>query len=161
LRSDRDLDPFLRYYLLLRTLEYARASDAFLEAELEKPVADLRDSKISLATKWMDPDDRDIARVRRAAGDKVAALGDLKAPWRRAKDLEKRLSARLFEAVTPVGWLFLDEERKWRFESGWTPREESSLWVAAGGEKGAQWVRIGETHPKAGFSLLNEPARAF
>jgi len=161
LRSDRDLDPFLRYYLLLRTLEYARASDAFLETELEKQVADLRDSKISPATKWMDPDDRDVARARRAAGEKVAALGDLKAPWRRAKDREERLSARLFETVTPVGWLFLDEGRRWRFESGWTPRGESSLWVAAGGENAAQWVRIGEAHPKALVSLRSEPARAF
>ena len=76
IRSDKRLDPFLRYFLLSRTLDYAAKGNSLLRPELQATLSKLRDDKIDLAAKWMDPEDSAARAVRLRAERALESIGD-------------------------------------------------------------------------------------
>ena len=158
LRGDDEMHPFLRYYLLLETLENAQDSSLFLKPELERAVSDLHDRGIDLTAHWMNPEDAAAARMKPLAIKKLQALGDLKPLWRRAAQHEETLRDRVFQTVFPVGWLATDEKQNWQCKSTWTPQMACSLWIAAqaDNEKSAQWLKIGEAAPGGAVSIRKD-----
>jgi hypothetical protein len=161
LRRDRELDPFLRYYMLSRTLEFAQAGNVFLNAELEPIVSKLHDERINLSTRWMDPDEASGTRMRRLADEKLNLVGDLKPVWDRARKRETEFRDQLFETSFPVGWLSLDERKRWQCNSNWVPHAEHGLWVVirTPGAKTAKWSRIGTANPETGLSLRKDASQ--
>lgn len=156
-----EIDPFFRYYLLLRVFEFAGDGSVFLETELQPILAMLRDEKINPSTRWMDPEDASSARMRRLAEDKLKLVGNLKPIWDRAQKREQDFRDQLFEAIFPVGFLSIDERKRWQCTSNWIPREEYGLWVVirTPGEKTAKWVRIGTAHPDTGLTLRKDASQ--
>ena len=137
LRGDEVMDPFLRYSLLLRTLEYAQDGNALLTSELEQTVSNLHDPEIDLTTLWMNPEVPATSRMRNLAAKKLKSVVVLKPIWDRARQREQALRDRIVEPVSSIGWLAADEQKGWQCYSAWTPDAEYGLWVAVpdAGEK--------------------------
>jgi hypothetical protein len=160
LHDDRELDPFLRYNLLLQTLECAGEGNPALEVELEPIVMAMRDKQINLGARWMNPDDAEASRSRLRAEEKLKRIGDLKPLWTRAQHSVREAADRVFEPVIPVGWLAQDPSGGWQCRSEWAPGGDQSLWVAIseGDDKPARWHKIGIARAAEGLSIEKESA---
>jgi hypothetical protein len=159
---DKHLDPFLRYFLLMRTLEFASKGNSLLMTELKSTLAKLHDDKVDLAAKWMDPDDTAARAVRQRAERVLATIGekDILAAWERSSQREQRLAARMRDKLQIVGWLMRDPELGWICSSAWAARGVHQLQMAVPDRAGgvAEWTMIGNADPQRG--LLIERAHA-
>jgi hypothetical protein len=147
LRNDRDLDPFLRYYFLLRVLDFAKEGNSILGVELEPIIKELQGAAVKLSARWMDPKDSEAQTARNNAQIGLNSVKSLKAPFDRADVRGLEFSSQLFEQIAPVGWLAADSQGRWeclsaaqlKFKPG------STLWmvVQADGQPVASWIRVG------------------
>ena len=140
-----DIDPFLRYFLLVRTLEIAGLGNQLLEGELAPTLAVLNDEQLDLSVAWMDPTDEAARNARERAGVLLADLKDLPACWDKARVLERQLKRELLNPVWSVGWLQLGPRGDWLCQTRWTPNREHLLLVASHPPEagGRSWRQIG------------------
>lgn len=134
--KEPELDDFLRYFLLVRTLEYAAAGDAALQRALEPSLQRLRDDRIDLAARWMVPNDPEAAKSRRFAQEALARLGDLSSVWDAARESTGEIERRIFQTPRSIGYLLNDEPSVWTCHSGWSADRACSLAVIVPGPEG-------------------------
>jgi hypothetical protein len=148
LRSDRDLDPFLRFYFLLRVLEISRDGNSFLAAEFEPLLQELRGAGVNLAVRWMEPKDSDSQAARRSAQTALAAVKPLKDLFDRSASRRLEFQNQLFETVSVAGWLATEPPGQWECRSKAAPKANAlaTCWavVRDPGLPEARWVKIGE-----------------
>lgn len=147
LRIDRDLDAFLRYYFLLRVLNFAHEGDSILAVELEPIIKALQGADVDLAARWMDPRDAEAITARKKAQVALNSVASLKSPFENASKRGMELNSRLFEKVIPVGWLAIDQQGRWDCLSAANIKIKpgSTLWmvVPIKGQLIESWIKVG------------------
>ncbi len=154
----KDVNFFLRYFLLLRTLEYASQGNSLLAVELKKPLSDLNDNPPDMSVSWMDPTNsaaRDSHERAKTLVNRISK-GTLDDAWKRCLAAEDKLSAELFRQTLPVGWLERTSDRRWILRSKWKSEKKHSLLVSVAAEDGARsWQQVGTV--QAGTTDWNIP----
>lgn len=134
--QEPELDDFLRYFLLVRTLEYAAAGDWGLQRELEPYLQRLRDDRIDLAARWMAPNDPDTGKSRRFAQEALARLGDLASVWNAARERTGEIERQIFRTPRSIGYLLNEEPSVWTCHTEWSADRACSLAVIVPGTEG-------------------------
>ncbi len=153
LLAAQSIDPFLRYFLLVRSLQNASLGNALLEQHLSKYLTELEKHKIDLSVSWMDPDDQAGNQARELAKE---ALSDLRSEhlaeaWEQAEKEKQSLSQKILAQPVAVGWLDRESDRRWMLRSSWNPDREFVLYVALKGETSdepLQWLKAGNAKPQ-------------
>ena len=147
----KNVDDFLRYVLLLKTLQHAASGNSLLELELKKTLADLNDSQMDVSASWMDPNDPTAKSSRQLAAVLLKRVTDLDAVWKRAATSQDNLSRELFRQTLPIGWVERTGDRKWILRTHWTSQRKHSLMcVSAAGEDGVRnWLPVGTVQGSA------------
>ncbi|MBC7817120.1 MAG: hypothetical protein IAG10_09560 [Planctomycetaceae bacterium] len=155
LLNAKSVDPFLRYFLVLRTMKYAGLGNSLLEAQLVQPLKLLNESKVDLSVAWMDPDDEAARKVRNRAADLISELKPevLNAAWDKVAQSQKALSQGLFTAPLPIGCLERSANGSWKVRSEWNPEKEHQLYCATSTVEGGNlaplvWRHIGRKFGK-------------
>lgn len=148
LRNDRDLDPFLRYYFLLRVLDFAKEGNSILAVELEPIINELQGAAVKLSARWMDPKDDEAQAARKNAQRALISVKTMKGPFDHADERSLEFSNQLFEHVSPVGWLATDPQGRWEClaAANLKVKPGSALWmvVPTNGQPAATWVKVGD-----------------
>lgn len=159
--ATKELDPILRYLLLLRTLEYAAQGSQPVAKALAVPIGQLSRAKVDATARWMEPRDEDVAKHRREAAKTLSDLGDLKTYWEKATTERDKLAARCAAVHHTVGWLSKSAIGEWKCRSNWEPVEGYELKVAVPDGAGTyRWQTIGRTD-KGSLSLSASSRSAF
>lgn len=149
------VDPFLRYLLLFRTLEYAATGDAFLAQELLPVYKRLYDKDLDLSVPWIDPLSKSANKARQRALELLAAVPPLEPVFTRSVQRIEEFERELFRSRFAVGWLDRDEQGKWVCRSRWSPRPQHTLFVvtSADSEGVRSWRTIGQV--ESGELIIN------
>ncbi len=142
-----DVDPLLRYVLLVRVLEAAADGNPFLKTELAELRQRLHDDQIDLSARWMDPEDRDAKAMRRTAERLLRRVKSdaLKQCWLRAEQALKAFEAQLHQPLLLAGVALRAGGGSWQLRASRTSQRSGVLLVlAARGEAGTAWKRVGE-----------------
>lgn len=155
LMSAKSVDPFLRYFLVLRTLKYAALGNSLLDAHLAQPVKLLNETKVDLSVSWMDPDDETARKVRKRAEELLSELNPeiLDAAWDKLAKSQAALSQTLFTTPMPVGYLERSASGSWKIRTEWNPEKEYQLYCVASTVEGGNlapmfWRHIGRKSGK-------------
>lgn len=155
LLNSKSVDPFLRYFLVLRTMKYAGMGNSLLDPHLVQPLKLLNESKVDLSVAWMDPDDEAAQKIRKRADDLLFGLKPdvLNAAWENSSQSQKALSRDLFSAPMPVGYLERSTNGSWNVRSQWSPEKEHQLYCASSMAEGGNlgpliWRHIGRKFGK-------------
>lgn len=154
LLKERTVDAFLRYLLLLRTLEWAGEGNAWLKEELAPVITKMGSDRIDLSAEWMDPQNAVANAERQKVKDLFPEADDLKEAWRRAADNQQKLSQELYRDPSPVGWLERLPDRSWHVRSRWQANRPHQLWIAspAAAQGIRSWQPFGSADSK-GFTI--------
>jgi hypothetical protein len=148
LRTDHDLDPFLRYYILLRVLEFAKEGNSIAAGELEPVIKELQGFQVKLAARWMDPKDDEAQTARKTAQRALNSVKPLQGPFDRADERGREFGNQLFEQMVPVGCLVADAHGRWGCLSAASvkPKTGAALWmtVPAKDKAVATWIKVGD-----------------
>lgn len=146
IRGGKDLDPFLKFDLLKRTLEAATATSPFLANPLKPHLAALQTNRVDPAARWMAPNDPNAPDARAAAQEIVARLPDLAAAWSQAAAERQALAGRLQQPSRMIGWLSRSEQG-WECRTNWRPDGRYRLQVAYAEttDGPSVWRQVGET----------------
>jgi hypothetical protein len=160
LEEAKEIDPFLRYFLLLQTLEFAARGNFFLGAELESCLNELHDPDMDLSVSWMDPVDPATKSSRQLASNLLKRATGVEAIWKRAAAAQQKLESDLLQKSWPVGWLERDSGQKWILRSNWTDERKHELFCASPpAENGTRhWINVGSF--QAGGGNLKIPANS-
>ncbi len=159
LLKDTEVNAFLRYFLVLKILEFAGEGNSLLAAELKKPLSDLNDDPPDMSVSWMDPLNVAAKDSRKRADTLIKRIttSTLKGVWARAAVAQEKLSADLFRQTLPVGWLERTADRRWILRSKWKSDKKHSLMVSVAAEDGARtWQQVGFV--QSGTAEWNLPA---
>lgn len=149
------VDPFLRYLLLFRTLEYAATGDAFLGQELLPVYKRLYDRDLDLSVPWFDPLSKSASKARQRAIELLAAVPPLEPVFTQAVRKIEEFERELFRSRFAVGWLDKDEQGKWICRSRWSPRPQHTLCVVTSADSHGvrSWRTIGQV--ESGELIIN------
>ncbi len=153
-----EVNPFLRYILVLKILEFASQGNSLLAVELKKPLNDLNDDPPDMSVSWMDPLNTAAKDARDRANTLIKRItaSSLSNAWARAAAAQERLSADLFQQTMPVGWLERTADRRWILRSRWMSEKKHSLLVSVAAEDGSRsWQQVGVV--QAGTADWNLP----
>jgi len=144
MKADR-LDPFLRYLLILKTIDFAGQGDSLLEEELAPVLHKLNDDEIDRSVAWMDPKSNSAAKARTRAREVLTALPPIMPLFANATRRYEQFERQLMFVRYPVGWLDNDPVTGWKCRTKWTPNGEFALWgVTRPDAAGTRsWIRIG------------------
>ncbi len=155
LLNAKTVDPFLRYFLVLRSMKYAGLGNALLEANLAQTLKLLNESKVDLSVAWMDPDDPAAKKVRDSAASRLSDLKPeiINAAWDKFAKSQTGLSHLLFVTPMPVGCLERSANGSWKVRSEWNPEKEHQLYCAGNTAEGGAvgplaWRHIGRRFGK-------------
>lgn len=140
------LDPFLRYLLLLKTLEFASLGDFFLEQNLEPVLTSLNDDKLDRSVAWIDPHDKNAKEARNRAKELLATVPPLEPLFNRAKERQKQFGHSLFTPKFAVGFLEKTNQGKWLCRTNWTPTDGFEVRVVSRPDANGQrtWQILGQ-----------------
>jgi hypothetical protein len=149
LKAD-DVDAFLRYLLLLKTLEFAAMGDLFLEQQLEPVLKELNDEQLDRSVAWMDPNNKAAKKARDQAIELLAQLPPLEPLFERAGQREKQFEQALFAGRYAIGWLEKLGAGEWRCRSNRIPADGSQLMIVtrAEAEGRCRWQVLGRVTDK-------------
>jgi hypothetical protein len=147
LKADQ-LDPFLRYLLLLKTLEFAATGDVFLEQELDGLLSQLNDDKLDRSVAWMDPYNEPAKKSRDQAKELLLLVspGNLEEQFQRAEQRAQELQNELFRPRFAVGWLEKTRNGTWHVRTTWAPKGTHQLLVTSRptAEGKCAWQSLGQ-----------------
>lgn len=140
----REVDGYLRFDLLKRTLEIAGQGSIFLAQELAPLVQSLESAPVTPLAKWMDPENTDGQQSREAAQKVLRGLPDLAGYWQKAATKKAEFRRRMQADSRMVGWLTRDGV-KWSCRTAWTPDAAYQLVVAYpdAARANSAWRQIG------------------
>lgn len=159
------LDPFLRWWLLRRTLSDAGEGDLFLTRSLSRLLDDLQSDAIDPSAMWMNPEREDAAPSRQAAERVLAKLSAARIAAAfddAAKAADRARAAEAF-APTPIGWVAAGPDGVGAVV---TPAPgPGRLWVieppgpsaTAKSDAEARWVRFDPADPHPGRVVFLTP----
>ena len=150
------VDPFLRYLLILKTVEYAGRGDAILEEELA-PLRDrLSNAQIDQSVAWMDPTNANAESARQSAKEVLEQLPAVEELFGRASARRKQFESLVFAHRFAVGWLEQDPRGGWVLQTKWKPDGEFDLFVATHPDEDGKrtWVPLG--HVKVQSTKIDE-----
>ncbi len=161
--ATENMNPFLKWDLLRRTLEAAGEGDVFLKKALEDHVTLLQEAPISPLARWMDPDDLEGKKATEAASQvlvtfqKLESLGDM---WKSAAKAESQQAINLKAQTTMIGWL-RKQDSNWTCETDWNAKGTWDLHVVFVNETqtASQWRLIGEA--QGGAIEIKKTASSF
>lgn len=139
LKAD-SLDPFLRYLLVLKTLEFASLGDSFLEQELEPVLAILNDDSLDRSVPWIDPYDKNAKVARQRSKELLMNVPALEPLFKLATERQNQLENALFAVKFPVGWLEKNRQGEWQCRTIWMPTDEYILKVVSRADSNGQCV---------------------
>lgn len=144
MKADK-IDPFLRYLLILKTIDFAGQGDSLLEEELAPVLQKLNDDEIDRSVAWMDPKSNSAAKARARARDVLASLPPLTPLFMNVTRRYEQFERQLMILRYPVGWLDNDPTGGWKCRTKWTSNGEFALWsVTRPDAAGARsWIRVG------------------
>ena len=160
LKADK-VDPFLRYLLVLKILEFAGRGDQLLEAELTPLLAKLNDDEIDRSVPWMDPTNEPAKAARTRAVELLAKIPPLPPLFanvtRRQEQFERELFARRFA----VGWLEKTAKGDWVCRTKWTPSGDHELHVVSRPDPSGSrtWLSLGRIQGKS-MTVVPEAAQS-
>lgn len=139
------VDPFLRYLLILKTVEYAGRGDSVLEAELAPIRERLSNAQVDQSVAWMDPHSPQAESARQTAKEVLGQLPAIEALFTNAKARRKQLETLAFAPRFPVGWLEKDPAQGWSLQTRWKPDGEFDLFVATRPDEDGKrtWAPLG------------------
>ncbi len=140
-----EVDTFLRYLLLFKTLEYAAAGDHFLEQELEPVLKKLDDDEIDRSVAWMDPFNKSANDARSRAQELLDQLPPLEPLFQQAKTKQQAFEDGVFYNRFAVGWLEKSNRGQWSCRTRWEVKGHYHLLVAARERtgNGLRWQPVG------------------
>lgn len=141
----KDIDPFLRYFLLLRTLEFASQGNSLLARELQSYLKEMSDGEMDLSVSWMNPKDSAARGSRQLAAVLIRHAAAVEEAWKRAAVEQQKLSNDLFRESWPIGWIERDKDRRWALRSQWSADQKYLLFCASGSADGKKryWQEVG------------------
>ena len=156
LHKATQVDPFLRYLLLLKTLEFASIGDHILESELAAVLDLLDDEELDRTVAWMDPDNKKADKARERAMELLAKIPPLEPIFAKAAKQREQFEAELLASRFSVGWLEQKSGGDWVCRTKWTPVGNHTLYaVSRAGSDGARaWLELGRVRDK---SLIVDP----
>lgn len=143
------MDPFLRYVLVLKSLEYAGRGDRLLELELTPVVRKLQDDEIDRSVAWIDPTDKAAGEARERARELLATIPPIEPLFAAASKRQTQLEQELFTPRFSVGWLEKTRNGKWTCRTKWVPERDFALYV----------VGLPDTNGARSWSLLGRASR--
>ena len=145
LKADK-VNAFLRYFLVLKLLEFASAGNSLLALELQTTLNDLNDDPPDMSVSWMDPLNTAAKDARNRAETLLKRLSTsrLDEAWKRAAAAQDKLSVELVRHTAPVGWLERTPDRRWILRTKWVSEKKHSLLVSVTAEDGMKsWNQVG------------------
>ncbi len=157
--KSNEMNPFLRYLLVLKTLEFAGRGDSLLETELDGLLEKLNDDAIDRSVPWMDPESSTAKFARDRAIELLAEVPQLSPIFENAHKRQEQLERDLFSLRFSVGWLEKTSGGEWVCRSKWRPIDHHILYVASRPDSKGQrdWETLGRA---TGESLTVDPAVA-
>ena len=151
LKADK-VDPFLRYLLVFKSVEFAGRGDHLLELELAPVLERLNDDELDRSVPWMDPKSETAKGSRLRAGELLAKIPPLEPIFKSVTKRQEQFERELFALRFSVGWL----EKKlshgeWVCRTKWSPAGDHQLHVVSRPDAiGARtWILLGRIHGKS------------
>ncbi|WP_146118793.1 hypothetical protein [Blastopirellula marina] len=157
--SDGEMDPFLKYFLLLRTTELAGEGNAHLKDALAPVIRKFQDDDIDLAVNWMDPDNAAAQTARELAEEAVRKvdLRDFESAWETSKKQTERLAQQVRCPISVVGYLVKDKNGSWKCLTNWKPQGDFQLRVVVSDDTSPHWAPIGSARGNL-ITLARQPS---
>lgn len=151
LRKAGEVDPFLRYLLVVKTLEFAGFGDHLLELELAVVLDLLNDDELDRTVAWMDPDNTAADKARERAKELLAKIPPLEPIFAKAAKRRELFEAELLERRFSVGWLEKKPGGDWACRTKWTPAGDHTLHaVSRSDSNGARvWLELGRVRDRS------------
>lgn len=145
-----EVDAFLRYLLLFKTLEFAAMGDLFLEQQLEQTLKVLNDDQLDRSVSWMDPHNPSAKKARERAKELLAQVPPLEPLFERAGQRGEQFEETLFAGRHAIGWLEKGIGGQWTCRSRWTPVDGCQLMIVtrAQAEGRCRWQLLGRVTDK-------------
>lgn len=139
------VDPFLRYLLILKSVEYAGRGDSILESELAPLREFLSNAQIDQSVAWMDPHSASAESARQAAKEILQQLPAVDELFVRAVKRRKEFESLVFAHHFAVGWLEKDPKGGLVLQTKWQPDGEFDLFVATRPDENGKrsWLPLG------------------
>ena len=144
LKADK-IDPFLRYLLVLKTLEYASLGDQFLDQELAPVLMMLNNNDLDRTVAWMDPLNKMADTARKQAQALLAKMPPLEPIFANAAKRQQQLERDLFARRFSIGWLEKTSRGGWICRTKWPPVSNHVLYVVSrpDAEGRREWLMLG------------------
>jgi hypothetical protein len=151
LLNARDVDPFLRYLLVLKTLEFAGQGDLLLDRELIPVIDNLNDDDLDRSVAWMDPLSKSAEAARVRAAELLGKMPPLEPIFANATKRQDQFERDVLTLRFSVGWLEKTPRGEWICRTKWSPAGDHALHVvsrpdAAGARS---WNELGHVQGKA------------
>jgi len=158
LKTDK-IDPFLRYLLVLKTVEFAGRGDYLLELDLAPLLEKLSDNEIDRSVPWMDPISKSAEAARVRASEILANLPPIEPIFTSATKRQEQFERSLFALRFSVGWIEKTSSGEWVCRTKWSPTGEHTLHVVtrADASGSRSWSTLGRIQ---GDSITVDPAVA-
>ena len=126
----QSVDPFIKYILVLKTLEYAGLGNLLLEEHLARPLKLLDAKTVDLSVPWMDPDNKETLKANKRAAELLKELNAviMKSAWNGLAQSKKAISGDIFETPSPIGCLDRSADGSWTVRSVWNPNMTHQLY---------------------------------
>ena len=145
------VDPFLRYLLVLKTLEFAGLGDHLLEQELAPVLKELNDDELDRSVAWMDPLNKSAEAAKKRAVELLAKVPPLEPIFASAVKRQEQLELNVFALRFSIGWLEKSSRGEWICRTKWSPAGDHVLYAVsradAGGARG--WQALGRVKGKS------------
>ncbi len=150
LLAEPKIDPFLRYLLLYKLVEFAGRGDLLLEEELRPVKRHLDEAGIDRTVAWMDPENGRANKARELSADCLKKLPPLEECFEKYLERRAEFEAELFMEPFPVGWLERVGNNQWGCRSIWAVDQDHDLLVIATGTGpgSSRWQKVGSAARK-------------
>ena len=152
LKADK-VDSFLRYLLVLKTLEFAGRGDLFLETELSPILEALNDDEIDRSVPWMDPKNKSAIAARSRASEHLStvSIDSMGTIFTAASKRQGQFEHTLFAPRFSVGWLEKTPHGQWVCHTKWSPPGQFTLFVVTRADTNGvrSWTELGNVHDKS------------
>ena len=160
LKADK-VDPFLRYLLILKTVEYAGQGDHLLERELATVLEKLNDEEVDRSVPWMDPTSESARKARLRATELLAKVPPLEPIFANATKRQDQFERELLSRRFSIGWLEKTARGEWVCRTKWSPTGDHELRVVSRPDANGSrtWVTLGRIHGKT-ISIVPDVAQS-
>ena len=150
LKADK-VDPFLRYLLVLKTLEFAGLGDHLLEQELAPVLKELNDDELDRSVAWMDPLNKSADAAKKRALELLAKVPPLEPIFANAVKRQEQLEREVFAVRFSIGWLEKTSRGEWICRTKWSPAGDYVLHVVSRADAGGarKWQALGRVQGKS------------